>query len=148
MKKKIERSEKIVEINESVTQLSDEDKLFVDKSMEIAHFISVLLETKNLKQKDLAVLMGKSEAEISKLLGGMHNFTLRTIAKIEAALGEKVIYTPREKLVQIKFTEHFSPVGITKMNIHATVSEGLNYSNCKVIPMMGQLSENAEQKVI
>jgi transcriptional regulator with XRE-family HTH domain len=50
---------------------------------------------RGMKQKDLAEKMGKSEAEVSKLLAGMHNYTLRSIAKIEAALGSTVICTPR-----------------------------------------------------
>ncbi len=35
-------------------------------------------------QRDLANAMGKTEAEISKWLCGFHNFTIKTISKIEA----------------------------------------------------------------
>ena len=35
--------------------------------------------------------ISKSESEISKWLTGLHNLELRTIYKIEAALGEEVI---------------------------------------------------------
>lgn len=35
--------------------------------------------------------MGKTEAEVSRWLGGTHNFTLRTIAKISDALGVKLL---------------------------------------------------------
>jgi hypothetical protein len=35
--------------------------------------------------------MSKRESEISKWLGGGHNFTIATIAKIEVALGEDIL---------------------------------------------------------
>ncbi|MCI5451072.1 helix-turn-helix transcriptional regulator, partial [bacterium] len=49
-----------------------------------------LLKT-NLTQKDFAQKLHKRESEISKWLTGRHNFTMQTIAKIETALGCKLI---------------------------------------------------------
>lgn len=95
MKKKITRVEVIPEFEESIDAMPADSKIFVDKSLEIADYIFLLMEHRGMKQKDLADKMGKSEAEISKLLAGMHNYTLRSIAKIEAALGSTVICTPR-----------------------------------------------------
>ena len=100
MKKKIVRKEHIPEIQESMRHLPEGDKIFVDRSLEIAHFIAGILSKKNLKQKDLAQLLGKSEAEVSKLLSGLHNYTLRSLAKIEAALGEPIICIPVNKRKQ------------------------------------------------
>lgn len=71
-----------------------DSKIFVDKSLEIANYIFRVMESKDMKQKDLANALGKSEAEISKWLAGMHNYTLRSLSKIEAALGESIICTP------------------------------------------------------
>jgi len=95
MKKKVTRVEAIPEFMESIESMPADSKIFVDKSLEIADYIFLLMEHRGMKQKDLADKMGKSEAEVSKLLGGMHNYTLRSIAKIEAALGSTVICTPR-----------------------------------------------------
>lgn len=95
MKKKVTRIEVIPEFEESITSMPADSKIFVDKSLEIADYIFLLMEHRGMKQKDLANKMGKSEAEVSKLLAGMHNYTLRSIAKIEAALGTSVICTPR-----------------------------------------------------
>nr|WP_262901446.1 helix-turn-helix transcriptional regulator [Flavihumibacter profundi] len=92
--KKIVSTVHVPEIRESIRQLPEEDKIFVERSLEIAHFIAGVLDRKNLKQKDLAQLLGKSEAEVSKLLSGLHNYTLRSLAKIEAALGEPIVCTP------------------------------------------------------
>ncbi|RBQ11581.1 hypothetical protein DRW42_02830 [Pedobacter miscanthi] len=62
--------------------------------MDISHYILTLLEKKGLKQKDLARLLNKKEAEISKWMGGLHNFTLRTISAIEVALNEQIVLIP------------------------------------------------------
>ena len=95
MKKKVTGVEAIPEFKESIESMPADSKIFVDKSLEIADYIFLLMEHRGMKQKDLADKMGKSEAEVSKLLAGMHNYTLRSIAKIEAALGSTVICTPR-----------------------------------------------------
>ena len=94
MKKKVLKAELMPEFDESIAAMPEDSKIFVDKSLEIADFIFWAMEQKGMKQKDLAEKMGKSEAEISKLLAGMHNYTLRSIAKIEAALGQSVICIP------------------------------------------------------
>jgi transcriptional regulator with XRE-family HTH domain len=88
-------AEEMPEFDAGIESMPEDSKIFVDKSLEIAEYISRLMELRGMKQKDLADKMGKSEAEISKLLAGMHNYTLRSIAKIEAALGITVICTPR-----------------------------------------------------
>ena len=70
-------------------------KIFVDKYAEIVVRINQLLREKNFTQKDLAEKMEKNPSEISKWLGGNHNFTLRSIAKLEAELGEVILYVPK-----------------------------------------------------
>ena len=50
-----------------------------------------ILEEKGLKQKDLALRLGKSEAEISKWMRGTHNFTIDTLVSIEDALDAPII---------------------------------------------------------
>lgn len=104
-KKKSLKTESIPEFRASIDAMPEDSKIFVDKSLEIAHHIILLMRQKGMKQKDLAEKMGKSEAEVSKLLGGMHNYTLRSIAKLEAALGATVIYT---KPVSRVFTQQLT----------------------------------------
>lgn len=103
MKKKVLKAEVIPEFEESIASMPEDSKIFVDKSLEIADFIFWIMEQKGMKQKDLADKMGKTEAEISKFLAGMHNYTLRSIAKIESALGATVISTPRT--IRVSFPE-------------------------------------------
>ncbi|MBR7030490.1 MAG: helix-turn-helix transcriptional regulator [Prevotella sp.] len=63
----------------------------VDLSFQIVDRIHEILQAKGLKQKDLALLLGKKEAEISKWMRGTHNFTIDTLVSIEQALGAPIL---------------------------------------------------------
>ena len=58
----------------------------VDLSFQIVDRIHEILMAKGLRQKDLALRLGKKEAEISKWMRGTHNFTIDTLVSIENAL--------------------------------------------------------------
>ncbi len=105
--KKILIAEELPEFTASIENMPEESKIFVDKSVEIAHYIFQLMEQKGMKQKDLAAKLGKSEAEVSKWLAGMHNFTLRSIAKLEAALEGEIISTPKQSFHFVRNTERY-----------------------------------------
>ncbi|MBQ8064878.1 MAG: helix-turn-helix transcriptional regulator [Prevotella sp.] len=68
-----------------------EIKLQVDWSYDIADRIDACLHSLGVSQKEFARRLGTSEAAVSKWVGGGHNFTLSTLAKISAALGEPII---------------------------------------------------------
>lgn len=57
----------------------------------IAEKIDGILKERGMSQRELARNTGKTEAEVSRWLGGTHNFTLRTLAKISNVLGEDLI---------------------------------------------------------
>lgn len=76
---------------ESLAQVPNDVKIELDLSFALSDKIDSILREKDISQKQLAKKMGKTEAEVSRWLGGTHNFTLRTIAKISAALGERLI---------------------------------------------------------
>lgn len=63
----------------------------VEWSYDIADHIDAALHRKGLSQKEFAKMVGTSEAAVSHWVGGGHNFTLSTLAKISAALGEPII---------------------------------------------------------
>ena len=63
----------------------------VSYSFDIAKRIIDVLERKRWSQADLARATGKKTPLVSRWLSGTHNFTIRTIAEIEAALGEDLI---------------------------------------------------------
>ena len=68
-----------------------EQKAEFELSYGIAERISEILKSKGLTQKEFAGQLNKRESEISKWLTGRHNFTMQTIAKIETALGCRLI---------------------------------------------------------
>lgn len=72
----------------------------VDLSFQIVDRIHNILVAKGLKQKDLANMLGKTEAEISKWMRGTHNFTIDTLLNIESALGAPIlkVYVPTESI--------------------------------------------------
>ena len=57
----------------------------------IAEKIDRILKERGMSQRELAKNTGKTEAEVSRWLGGTHSFTLRTLAKISLVLGEDLI---------------------------------------------------------
>ena len=71
---------------ECVEQVPADVKLFVDLSFNVADRIDAALKERGMTQKQLAQAMGKTENEVSRWVGGTHNFTLKTIAKISSVL--------------------------------------------------------------
>ena len=71
--------------------VSADQKAGFELSYGIAERISEILKMKGLTQKEFAGQLNKRESEVSKWLTGRHNFTMQTIAKIETALGCKLI---------------------------------------------------------
>lgn len=71
--------------------IANEISDFVNKSFEISDRIHLILQERNLDQKDLARLLGKNESEISKWMTGTHNFTIKTISRIENVLEAPII---------------------------------------------------------
>lgn len=75
--------------------MSPEMKKQMELSVSIANRIYEILEAKGLSQKDFAILMGKTETEVSRWLSGTHNMTMATLAKISTVLGEDIITPAR-----------------------------------------------------
>jgi len=66
---------------------------FIAKNLAITEKIRRRLEEKNWTNVQLANAMNKTPSEISKWLSGMHNLTLKSIIKMEIALGIELIHT-------------------------------------------------------
>lgn len=65
----------------------------VDLCVAIANRVFELLQERNMKQRDFAKALGKTETEVSRWLSGTHNLTLATIAKMATVLGDDIITT-------------------------------------------------------
>src|SRR5665647_1304829 len=89
-------------LEERRKSISQDVNITVRQSFDIVDRIHEILVKQGKGRKDLALLLGKSESEISKWMSGTHNFTIQTLAKIQAVLGESVIEVTREKQVEKK----------------------------------------------
>ena len=80
---------------EALEKVPESVRKEINYTFDIALRIHEILIRKNWTQADLARATGKKEALVSTWLSGKHNFTVRTIAEIEAALGEDIISIKR-----------------------------------------------------
>jgi len=80
-------------------KISPDVEIFVRLYSDIVVRVNELIEEKGWTQKELAEKMGKKPSEINRWLRGEYNFTLRSIAKLEAELGEPIlaVYTNKEE---------------------------------------------------
>jgi len=79
-------------------------EIFVDLYADLLVRINELLLEKGMTKKKLAEKLDKKPSEISKWLSGEHNFTLRSLAKLSAELGEALLEVPKKK-TQTAFVE-------------------------------------------
>ena len=71
---------------------AEELRLF-DLCDEVSGRIADALAAKGWTQRQLADALGKRESYVSRALAGGVNFTLRTIAQFETALGQEIVHT-------------------------------------------------------
>lgn len=78
-------------LNKIRQETLQEVKLMIDHSFVIVDRIDEIMRQKGISQKVLADRLGKRESEVSKWMRGTHNFTIKTIAKLEIALEEPIL---------------------------------------------------------
>ena len=79
------------ELKKALGKVSPSIRREVGLSFDISRRIIEVLEQKHMSQADLARAVGKKPAMVSRWLSGTHNFTIQTLAQIEAALGVSII---------------------------------------------------------
>lgn len=84
----------------------EEVKIFVRLHTDIVVRVNQLLKEKGYTQKQLAEKLDKTPSEINKWLSNEHNFTLKSIAKLQAELGSPILYVPVTKTVS-SFNTHY-----------------------------------------
>lgn len=90
-----------------LSKMPDDTKIFVNKYADLVVRINQIQNEKGITQKSLAEKMGKKPSEICKWLSGEHNFTLRSIAKLEAELGELLLEVPERKPIAVFSGSYF-----------------------------------------
>lgn len=84
-------------VAERILAKTPEDvKIFTRLYGDLIVRINSILKERGYSQKSLAEKLDKKPSEIHKWLSNEHNFTLRSIAKLEAELGEVLLEVPKE----------------------------------------------------
>lgn len=71
---------------------------YVDISFDISDILKNYKKKYFLSQKEIAIKINKKESEISKWFSGTHNFTIKTISKIEELIGRKILFIENDLL--------------------------------------------------
>ena len=77
--------------NKIVDETPQEIKTQMDWQFGLADIIYNRLQEIGMSKKELAQKVGTSPAAVSRWVGGGHNFTLSTLAKISSVLGVPLI---------------------------------------------------------
>ena len=75
----------------AIGRLSSEKLSEIRLSVEVVERIYDLMEKYAMNQKELAQKLGKHPSEINKWLSGTHNFTFKTISRLETIFGESIL---------------------------------------------------------
>lgn len=97
-------------------------------SMDIAAALDDLLKDKGWKQKELAKILGKNESEISKWLNGKHNFTIKSIAKLEEVFNTQIVFTKFDNLQNEHAVSNYSAI-INSSTSSITLHHKSSYSH-------------------
>jgi ribosome-binding protein aMBF1 (putative translation factor) len=74
-----------------LSNIPEEQRAEFELSYGIAERLDAVLREKGITQHELAKRLGKRDSEVSKWLTGRHNFTTGTIARIETAIGSRLV---------------------------------------------------------
>lgn len=87
----------------ALKRLSSEKLNDIRLSVEIVERLYDLMEKHNINQKELAEKLSKHPSEINKWLSGTHNFTLKTITRLENIFGESILSVslPSSELINV-----------------------------------------------
>ena len=77
-----------------ITQMSDSERRLFRKRMDIAVQIAEKIKNSRKTQKEFAKMIKMKESQLSRILCGHTNITLKTITKIESALDTDIIIAP------------------------------------------------------
>ncbi|MEZ4825746.1 MAG: helix-turn-helix transcriptional regulator [Bacteroidia bacterium] len=112
--------------DKALAGIKPENRLFMQKNLDITEQVFAILKEKKLTQRDLAQLLGKSEPEVSRMLSGFQNLTLKTIVRLEMVLGQEIVTTPlrakekweNEKEIPALQITFFSSTAFTPIDIY------------------------------
>ena len=78
-------------LEEATASITPQEWAAFDLNFSVSKRIYEIIQSKGMTKRDLARLTGKKESEVSRWFMFGHNFTCKTIAMIQQALGEKIV---------------------------------------------------------
>lgn len=126
-------------IKQILVETPKETEIFVKLYADIVVRIYQILKEKGITQKELATRLDKTPSEISKWLNGNHNFTLRSLSKLQAELDEIILYVPKKDSFHVERTGQITS-SVTK-------SEPLGHQVTFEFPTVNWGEQNRDSKV-
>lgn len=117
-------------VKNMINEIPEDIKLFSSIYAELTLKINEALKSQGLSKKELAKKLEKKPSEISKWLNGEHNFTLRSLCKLQCELGVELIRIPKEDDFNELFNDNYTSHESIKWESKVTKK-----SNCKIIPL-------------
>lgn len=78
-------------VEEAANSISPQERAIFDLNFQISERLYHVLRERNMTKRDLANLTGKKESEVSRWFMLGHNFSCKSIAIIQQALGVPLI---------------------------------------------------------
>lgn len=129
----------------ALAQAKPENRQYVRKNLDIVEQVVAILHRRGMSQRELAQRLGKSEAEVSRMLSGLHNLTLKTLTKLEVALGEDIITTPLKAAEQTPSFKHGKVTLFTSETSQVSPGAWNNASGGKISPEMTAYGRKADK---
>lgn len=120
----------------------------LEKSVDILDRIRDLMDERGWNQRQLAKAMGKRESEICRYLTPGHNFTQKTLAKLEIALDATITGTPGrlfERGVLRSVSAFQSSVTLRESEFSDAASADIVYQNVRSVEQSTE--ENARETI-
>lgn len=122
-----------------LSETPNEIRAYVRLCSDITVRINEILTKKGLTQKELADKMAKSPSEINKWLTGKHNFTLRSIVKLEVELDEKLLFVPKSN----SFVNASSNTNSFSVAHSTPINTAIKFKTVKKLRTITQMLSNA-----
>lgn len=106
-----------------------EVEIYVRLYADLVLRIHQVMKEKGLNQKELAAKLEKKPSEISKWLNGEHNFTFKSVAKLQAVLGASLLEVPASKPVT-----NFQTASTVRLSMYKAI-EKPRRNKSKIIPL-------------
>ena len=91
-----------------LSETPEETKIFVRWYASLIVKIEQARKNRGWTQKELASKLEKHPSEVNKWIKGEHNFTLRSLAKLQAELGDTLLEVPVAYAASTKFPQSVS----------------------------------------